>query len=179
MSIRRIILESFLNINKCNTCSKYLCNTITVLSKFTVYSLIDWIAAGFQPVIVTLLKLYHYSDIFIFGILWFYDISIGILFIFASKKVIEDLTLMAATRRTINLLYKEKQNIGFMLGAIIIIKCCIWDGAERFVIFFENELTGNARKLLTITIVSGIQMATWTKLYSFLYDACYSIFMNA
>ena len=110
---------------------------------------------------------------------WFYDISIGILFIFASKKVIEDLTLMAATRRTINLLYKEKQNIGFMLGAIIIIKCCIWDGAERFVIYFENELKGNARKVLTIIIVSGIQMATWTKLYSLLYDACYSIFMNA
>jgi hypothetical protein len=85
---------------------------------------------------------------------------------------------MEGLRRLINAGIEKSKVSGLIIETLIIVRLIIWDGPDRFVIFFRSRLNSQQSKVAIFVIASAIQMAIWTAIYVAGYENFSEVFKS-
>jgi len=130
-----------------------------------LYEASHWGAIALAAVIVTALEKIGLEYAGIFTVLFILNTIMTGGVIFINSKTETDFTLMENLRGFISWATKKCFLLGAGAEIIVFFTVLIWEGSDRFIIFFEKYFTSRASKIFTFLLASCCSMAIWTYVY--------------
>ncbi len=171
-----IILGSGLILGE-ETLREKLLRTKSIAIRWAVYSILDYGLMGLSVLLVVIFKQIGSSFLETFFAMWFFDFVSAVSLLFICYKSGKDLTLGQEYRRSIGQIFSKSKMAGAVSFFVFAMKASIWDGPERMVEYFKNELSTIFRKGLVIFFMTSFQAIFWTGAYSLGYDGI-MMFLN-
>lgn len=174
------VLFGYFGIKKDDEKMEKIRRICAIVFKGSAYGTTDYILTGLTASLVTFLKYNNVSEMNIFFILWTIGVIISTVLIKIDQNALHDFTLSKALRDSISATYVESKTLGIFVLVLSLIKIVFWDGPERVVMFFGEEISGRRKiELVVVILFSGIQMGAWTALYAAGYDSATDFLKNA
>jgi hypothetical protein len=157
-AVLKVVMLAYLEVKEKESKRQITDKTTKAGIKWISYFLSDW---GVEIIIVSTigaLKYHNCSWNETFMVVWTIDTIVGLIFIFISKKVIDDFMLMAAYRRAFDTLYGISKQAGSLFLVYSLVKFSFWDGSEVATMFFEKELNTTIKKILSVMFFSSLRI---------------------
>ncbi len=131
-----------------------------------LYDIIDYWAAGLCALLVSYMVEYHWSFAEKTVGVWLFDIVFALSALYGCFKSGKDLTWGEAHRRAHDGVYEHNHVAGWIYRIVQHVVGVVWDGPEQIVIFYKNELRTKSSMIIIAIVLSAVQGAFWTWLYT-------------
>ncbi|MCK9379068.1 MAG: hypothetical protein M0P97_02905 [Candidatus Moranbacteria bacterium] len=164
-----IILGSGLILGEETLREKFL-RTKSIAIRWAVYSILDYGLTGLSILLVIIFKQAGSGFAEAFFAMWVFDFISAALLLVICIKSGKDLTLGQEYRRSIGKIFSRSKMFGAFSFFTFSMKASIWDGPERMVEYFKNELDTIFKKGIVVFFMTSLQALFWTGAYSLGYD---------
>ena len=165
------ILKAFFNISDGDDAKESGKKVAGSVFRRVIYSVADYWLAFLSGVLIIMLKAIGYGFLQMFFVMWAFDVVVAYAFVAVWQRTGKDVTLGEDYRRASDAIFQKSRIIGWMSRLGVVIKATFWDGPEHIVIFFRKEIKTEARMIVVLLILTAMQAAIWTEIYSLGYDS--------
>ena len=102
--------------------------------------------------------------------MWLLDFVVALGLLMLCLKTEKDLTLGREYRRSVVVVFNRSRLVGIFSLLVFFIKAVVWDGPERIVEYYYQELNSLFKKIFTVVFLSFFQAIFWTYVYSLGFD---------
>jgi len=102
---------------------------------------------------------------------WLFDLAAAGAFVIAYEKTGQDITLGEAYRNSTDVIFERSRVAGILATIWTIIHAAVWSGLDHVVVFFKKELATRSRTAVALVLLTAVQAAVWTVLYTLGYES--------